>query len=106
MAAQHESLGEEALAAGRTVTAGQAFLRAALYYHTGQSVYFADVDAKRHVQERQAAAYRKAMSYLRPPAEQLEIPFEGIRFVGNLRLPDGARPAPCVLLTPGADSTK
>ena len=35
MAARHEALGEEALREGRTVTAGEAFLRAAIYYHTG-----------------------------------------------------------------------
>ena len=105
MAAAHEALGDEALRQGNTVTAGEALLRAAIYYHTGQSVYFADQQEKRRVQERQGAAYRKAMPHLRPPAEQLEIPFEGIRFLGNLRLPDGPRPAPCVLLNPGADST-
>jgi dipeptidyl aminopeptidase/acylaminoacyl peptidase len=106
MAATHEALGEEALGRGNTVTAGAAFLRAAVYYHTAQAVYFTDAREKRRVQERQGAAYRKAMPYLRPPAEQLEIPFDGIRFLGNLRVPDGPRPAPCVLLNPGADSTK
>lgn len=106
MAAMHESLGDEALREGRTLTAGEAFMRAAIYYHTGQSVYFEDPAEKRRVQERQRAAYRKAMPHLRPPAEQLEIPFEGISFPANLRVPDGRRPAPCVLLNPGADSTK
>jgi 2,6-dihydroxypseudooxynicotine hydrolase len=106
MGAAHESLGDEALRAGNTVTAGEAFLRAALYYHTAQSVYFADPREKRRVQERQGAAYGKAMPHLRPPAERIEIPFEGIRFPGNLRLPESPRPAPCVLLNPGADSTK
>jgi 2,6-dihydroxypseudooxynicotine hydrolase len=106
MAASHEALGDEALRQSNAVTAGEALVRAAIYYHTAQSVYFADPREKRRIQERQAAAYRKAMPYLRPPAEQLEIPFDGIRFVGNLRLPGGPRPAPCVLLNPGADSTK
>jgi 2,6-dihydroxypseudooxynicotine hydrolase len=106
MAATHEALGDEALRQGNTVTAGEAFMRAAIYYHTAQAVYFDDPREKRRVQERQGAAYRKAMPYLRPPAEQLEIPFEGIRFLGNLRLPAGPRPLPCVLLNPGADSTK
>jgi dipeptidyl aminopeptidase/acylaminoacyl peptidase len=102
----HERLGEEALQTGRVVTAGEAFVRAAICYHTGQSVFFDDPAAKRRVQERQRDAYRQAMPHLRPPAEQLEIPFEGITFTGNLRLPPGPRPAPCVLLNPGADSTK
>ena len=102
----HEALGDEALRDGRMVTAGRALVRAAIYYHTGQSVSFDDPAEKRRVQERQAAAYRKAMPHLRPPAQQLEIPFEGITFVGNLRVPPGVRRPPCVLLNPGADSTK
>jgi 2,6-dihydroxypseudooxynicotine hydrolase len=106
MAAAHEALGDEALREGRTVTAGKAFVRAAIYYHTGQSVSFADPAEKRRVQERQRAAYEKARPHLRPPAAHLDIPFEGITFPGNLRLPLGARPVPCVLLNPGADSTK
>src|SRR5262245_14612814 len=107
MAAFHEGLGDEALRAGKSVTAGAALVRAAIYYHVGQSVYFADPAEKRRVQELQQRAYRKAMAHLRPPAEQLEIPFQGVRFLGNLRLPAGGpRPAPCILLNPGADSTK
>lgn len=106
MAEMHERLGDEALAAGRTVTAGEAFVRAAISYHTGQSVFFDDAPEKRRIQERQRDAYRKAMPHLRPPAQQLDIPFDGITFVGNLRIPDGVRRPPCVLLNPGADSTK
>ena len=102
----HEALGEAALRDGRTVTAGEAFRRAAIYYHTGQSVYFADPDRKFAMQERQQATYRKALPHLRPPGEQIAVPFEGIEFPGNLRLPAGSRPAPCVLLNPGGDSTK
>jgi len=77
MAEAHERLGEEALREGRTVTAGEAFVRAAIYYHTGQSVYFDDPAEKRRVQERQRDAYRKAMPFLCPPGQQLEVPFEG-----------------------------
>jgi len=102
----HEGLGEAALAAGRTITAGEAFRRAAIYYHIGQSVFFDDPDEKFWIQQRQQATYRKALPHLRPPGEQLLVPFEGISFPGNLRLPQGAPPAPCVLLNPGGDSTK
>ncbi len=106
MAEAHEALGEAALREGRTLTAVRAFARAAIYYHTGQSVSFDDPAEKRRVQERQRDAYRKAAPHLRPPARQVEVPVDGITFTGNLRLPEGARPAPCVLLNPGADSTK
>ncbi|MBI1847650.1 MAG: alpha/beta hydrolase [Candidatus Rokubacteria bacterium] len=106
MAEVHERLGDEALRAGRPLTAGEAFVRAAVYYHTGQSVSFEDPAEKRRIQERQRDAYVKAMPHLRPPARQLEVPFEGIAFTGNLRVPAGAPTPPCVLLNPGADSTK
>ena len=69
MASVHEKLGDQALQEGRAVTAGEAFMRAAIYYHTGQSVYFADPSEKIRVQEMQQAAYRKAMPHLRPDFE-------------------------------------
>lgn len=106
LGAVHEALGDAALAEGCTVTAAAAFRRAAVYYHTGQSVYFADADAKYRIQERQQAAYRKALPLLQPPGTEIAVPFEGISFPGVLRLPAGTRPAPCVLLNPGGDSTK
>jgi 2,6-dihydroxypseudooxynicotine hydrolase len=108
-AAMHEGLGDEALEAGHTLTAGRAFERAALYYHIAQSVYFADPAEKLRMQKRQRAAYAKAAPHLAPPATIIEVPFEGFAFPGNLRLPAGAsaaKPAPVMMLTCGADSTK
>jgi 2,6-dihydroxypseudooxynicotine hydrolase len=106
MAAMHEELGDAALAAAQSVSAGEAFRRAALYYHIGQFVYFDDADVKHAMQQRQQAAYRKGMEHYRPPAERLEIPFESIVFAGTLRRPAGTTKAPCVILMAGADSTK
>lgn len=107
LAEERLALGEAALAAGRTVSAGAAFQAAALYYHFGQFVHFADIADKQRMQRLQSAAYLRAAPHLRPPADRLEVAFEGIRFPGNLRRPAGAAgPVPCVLLNPGADSTK
>lgn len=107
LAHARENLGEAALARGRTFSAGAAFQKAALYYHFGQFIYVGDTAEKQRMQRMQVAAYLRAAPFLLPPAEQLSVPFEGIDFVGNLRLPHGASgPAPCVLLNPGADSTK
>src|SRR5579885_2929905 len=102
----HEGLGEAALEEGRTVTAGAAFRRAAVYYHTGQSVYFADAEKKFRVQERQQAAGRKALALSRPSGVEVTVTFDGITFPGNLRLPEGARRPPLVILNCGGDSTK
>lgn len=106
MAAMHEGLGDDAQKRGDTVSAADAFRRAALYYHVGQSVFFDDPDEKLAMQLRQQAAYRKGMAYYRPPAEQPELSFENVRFVGNLRLPLVDARVPCVILLAGADSTK
>lgn len=107
MGAVHEELGAEARNSGRTTTAGEAFRRAALCYHTGQVVFFDDAKEKNRVQLRAQAAYRQAMPYLRPPVQEMQIPFEGIVFPGNLRLPaDRAGKLACVILNAGGDSTK
>ncbi len=102
----HEGLGAAALDSGHTLTAGEAYQRAALYHHIGQSVYFADPAEKARMQGRQRAAYAKAAPHLVFPARIIDIPYDGDSFPANLRLPDGEGPFPCVLLTCGADSTK
>jgi 2,6-dihydroxypseudooxynicotine hydrolase len=106
LGAVHEAAGDAALEAGRTITAGAAYARAALYYHVGQFVLFSDRAEKRRVQERQQAAALKALPHLRPAGERIQVPFEGIALPGTLRVPEGPRPAPCVILTAGGDSTK
>lgn len=107
LAEMREGLGEAALALGHTVSAGAAFQMAALYHHFGQFVYVDDPAEKQRMQYRQAAAYLRAAPYLSPPAQQLSVPFEGIEFLGNLRLPYRVTGrASCVFLNPGADSTK
>ena len=105
--ARHEARGDAALAAGNKVTAGEAYFRAAISFHTGQAGNVENAEEKLRVQTRQREAYLKAMPHVRPPAQRISIPFEEIDFPGNLRLPEiGDGPYPCVLLNAGADSTK
>ncbi|MBO22999.1 MAG: alpha/beta hydrolase [Rhodospirillaceae bacterium] len=106
LAEGHEALGDVALAEERTLTAGEAFVRAALYFHIGQSVSFGNAEEKARVQRRQRAAYAKAAPHLIPPAKVIDIPFDADSFPANLRVPDTDGPAPCVLITCGGDSTK
>jgi dipeptidyl aminopeptidase/acylaminoacyl peptidase len=106
MATVHRELGEEALQSGYGITAGQAFRRAAIYYHTGQSGYYEDPEEKYRVQQLQQAAYRKAIPHLQPPGRELKIPFEGKLFPAVLRLPPNVKKPPCVILNAGGDSTK
>lgn len=104
--ALHEEIGDEALKEGNTRSAGEAFVRAAIYYHTGQSGNHSDPAERTRLQQRQQAVYRKGMAFLRPPTEQIVVPYRGVDFPGNLRRPEGDGRAPCVLLLAGADSTK
>ena len=106
LAEGHETLGDTALADGRTLTAGEAFVRAALYFHIGQSVSFGNAVEKARVQRRQRAAYAKAAPHLSPPTTIIDIPFNGDSFPANLRVPNTNGRAPCVLITCGGDSTK
>ena len=102
----HAELARAAEAAGRTLTAGQAWNRAALSYHFGKFVWMVDMERYRQAADKAVAALREAHRLLDPTAERVEIPFEGTRMVGNLRRPAGTARPPLVVLLPGLDSTK
>jgi dipeptidyl aminopeptidase/acylaminoacyl peptidase len=58
------------------------------------------------LQHLQRDAFARAAPHLRPPAQLIEIPFEGAVWV-HLRLPAGVGGLPpCVMLNPGADSMR
>lgn len=100
---EHRALAEEAEAAGRTVSAGEAWVRAALAYHFAKFVWVLDVERNHAVTLMAREALYAAHRHLDPSAERVEVPCEGAVLVGNLR---GPRDAPLVLLLPGLDSTK
>jgi alpha-beta hydrolase superfamily lysophospholipase len=102
----HEALGEEAEQHGRTLSAAQAFQRAAWSYHLGKFLWFEDETLHAELRDRAVSVYRRAMPHLEPPAQRLEIPFEGHTIPGNLRLPNHVQRPPLVLLVPGLDSSK
>ncbi len=103
--ARHLAMGEAAEGAGRLVTAGEAYRRAALFYHFGQFMFFDDLTQKWAAADRKVAAYARAAPLLQPPAEAVSAPFEGGLLKGYLRRPADAA-APLVILVPGSDSTK
>ena len=103
--ARHLAMGEEAEAACRLVTAGEAYRRAALFYHFGQFMFFDDLQQKWAAADSKAAAYARAAPLLQPPADAVAVPFEGGVLKGYLRRPGDAS-APLVVLIPGSDSTK
>ncbi len=104
--AEHEALGRDALADGRTRSAGEHLAQAAVYYHFAKFVFVVDGHQMRSAHDRAVACLDDALPYLDPPGRRVEMPFEGSRLVGILRLPHGDGPRPVVVLVPGLDSTK
>ena len=103
---KHEDLAREAAQAARQVTAGEASYRAAIAYHFAVFCWVHDREAYDAGHRKRIACYARALPYLDPPGERVEVPLEDIRIPGYLRKPRGvARPA-VVLLLSGLDSAK
>lgn len=105
-AAEHERLGREALADGRTISAGSHLTTAAVCYHFGKFLFVQDPDTMRAAHERAVACRTDALPLLDPPGERVVVPFEGARLVGNLRRPRDADRPPVVVMVMGLDSAK
>jgi pimeloyl-ACP methyl ester carboxylesterase len=106
VAGAHAGRAREAETAGRRISAGDAWLRAAVAYHFGKFVWVVDPDRSRAVADEAVQALYAAHRNLDPTAERIEAPMGGHRVVGNLRRPAVADHPPLVLLIPGLDSTK
>jgi pimeloyl-ACP methyl ester carboxylesterase len=102
----HADLAAEAAARGRMLTAGQAWVRAALSYHFAKFVWVLDMQRHRAATAKSIAALRQAHHALDPTAERVEIPFGDAQLTGNLRRPAVVDRPGVVLLLPGLDSTK
>jgi pimeloyl-ACP methyl ester carboxylesterase len=106
MGGVHEALGREAEGRGHMVSAAAAYQRAGWCYHLGKFLWFEDPSLYATLRDSAVAVYRRALPHLDPPAERLEIPFEGHVIPGHLRRPSGATKPPLVLIVPGLDSSK
>ncbi len=105
-ARRHVDIGDKAAARGHRLTAGTAFIRAALYYHWATFLFVHDPKQWRAGMEAMGECWRKAAPLVDPPMELVEIPFEGATLPGYLRRPAGVAKPPLVFLAPGGDSTK
>lgn len=99
------ALADESREAGRLITAGEAYLRAALYFHFAQFMFFEDQEQKSRAARRKVEVYTLAAPFLQPPALRISVPFAGGELYGYLRRPH-AENVPVVVLVPGSDSTK
>ena len=104
-ARHYEELAEGAEAAGRTVTAGEAWRRAALCWHWGKFVFTDHPEEQRAAHERTVACFRRGAGTLSPPAEPVRVPYAGSTLAAYLRIPPGP-PPPIVVMIPGLDSVK
>ena len=108
-ARHYEHLAETAESAGRLVTAGEAWRRAALCWHWGKFVFVDHPDEQRAAHERTVACFRRGAATLDPPAEYVHVPYAGTELAAYVRLAKGhtagAMP-PVVIMIPGLDSVK
>ena len=120
----YEQLAETAEAAGRLVTAGEAWRRAALCWHWGKFVFTDHPKEQRAAHERTVACFRRGAGTLSPPAEPVRVPYAGSTLAAYLRIPPGGAgpggrppqtppggagpggPKPVVIMIPGLDSVK
>src|SRR5438105_10570586 len=70
----HAELAREAEETGRTLTAGQAWVRAALSYHFAKFVWMVDMSRYEDAQERAIAALGEAQRPPEPRAQRLVLP--------------------------------
>lgn len=103
---RHAEMGDMAMAAGRHVTAGEAYARASLFYHFGQFMAFDELAAKAEAAAKKIRLYRVAAPLLAPPGEIVAIPFEGGALHACLRVPKNDGTLPLAVIVPGSDSTK
>ena len=106
LAVEWEALAAEWESAGRAVSAGSAWQRAALGFHFARFLSVEDEQAYRAASERAVAAHRHALRLLDPGAERIETALGPARMAGVLRRPTGVPQAPLVILVPGLDSAK
>lgn len=102
----HTELGRQALQKGRPLTAGEAFIAAALCYHFAKFMFQDHPEEYKEAGRKSIEIYQEGMHLLDASSERIEIPFESAKIYGNLRRPEGIERPPLVLLIPGLDSTK
>lgn len=105
VAAVHEALADEAVAAKRTVTASQAYLRAAICHHYGKHLFGAHPTEYRQAHDAMMRCYRAAASF-DSRMEYLVIPYGGFTLRAWLRRPVGVARAPVAIILPGLDACK
>jgi 2,6-dihydroxypseudooxynicotine hydrolase len=100
-AAVHEGLARESRDDAFFLTAGEHFVRAAIYYHFAKFVFVQDPAQMRAAHMKAVECYAAALPHMRPAGERVSIgPYKAV-----LRKPGPGR-CPVLVMAPGLDSTK
>jgi dienelactone hydrolase len=102
----HHELATKSEAKGNTISAGEAYIAAALCYHYGKFLFQESHDEYMSAANKSVEAFAKGLKLLDLTWERVQIPFDGATMVGTFRRPVDADKPPLVLLLPGLDSTK
>jgi dipeptidyl aminopeptidase/acylaminoacyl peptidase len=106
MGARLEKVGDEAEAAGHPMSAGNAYLRAGMYYFTGERFIYPG-ETKREVGRKSIELQIKGLLRRYPNLERVEVPFEGKSLPALFMKAHGApRAAPTVVVFDGMDNCK
>ena len=105
-AASHEALAKEATHHCRALTAAEAYVRAAIYYHYGKHLFAGHVDEWRAAHDSVVRCYAAGAPGLNPPIERLTFSYRGVDIPGWLRQPRGCGRPPVAILLPGLDACK
>jgi esterase/lipase len=104
LGARYEALGEEQQRAGKD-DAGASYYQAYEYYRIGRYPVPSSPE-KMTCYQGALRCFLKAAPYLDPPAERVEIPFEGKKVAGYLQVPRGVSRPAVVMHWGGVDGWK
>jgi len=104
LGARYEALAEEQEKQGKK-DAGASYYQAYAYYRIGRYPVPSSPE-KMNCYKGVLRSFLKAAPYLDPPAERVEIPFEGKKVVGYLQVPKGTNRPPVVMHWGGVDGWK
>ena len=106
MGARLEAAGDQADRAGHRLTAGDCWLRAGMYYFTGER-FVAPGEPKRALGAKALELQHKGLERRHPGIERVEVPYEGTTLPALfLRAPAAGPRAPAVVVFNGMDNCK
>ena len=91
-------------AAGHPLSAGHSYLRAGMYYFTGERFVFPG-EQKRAIGRKALACQHAGLERRYPAIERVEVPYEGATLPA-LFMKSGSKPAPTVVVFDGMDNCK